>query len=317
MSDLAGTDAVVAVAGYWAVPAAALVGALAFLTASLHAMSGSAVSGRGRLAAATVLVREVARLLRQRRRRTVAADVLLWRFATAGLVPLALLKVTVIPFGRWTLFDSPVGVVWFNAMDVGVWALVWLAGWGPNAVHSLVGGYRFLAQAVGYELPLMFALVAPPIAAGSLRVGEVSAAQDGLWFVVWMPVAFGVYCVGVVAFSVWGPFSVAVGSDLAGGVLAESSGVDRLLFLAGRYLLLVAGAGFAVPMFLGGGAGPILAGWVWVLVKTMLLLAAFVAVGHRVPSLRPDKFVEAAWVVLLPLAVAQDMVVAVVAVGRT
>ena len=316
MPDLISSAAVVAVPGYWAFPAAGLVIVLALFAAALHAMSESAGTGRGRLVAATAPLGEVARLLRQRRRRTVAADLLLWRLATAGLVPLALLKVAVVPLGRWTLFDSPVGVVWFNAMDVVVWALVWLAGWGPNSVHSLVGGYRFLAQAVGYELPLMFSLVAPPIAAGSLRVGDVASAQDGVWFAVWMPVAFLVYCIGVVAFSVWGPFAVAVGCDLAGGVLAESSGVDRLLFLAGRYALMVAGAGFAVPMFLGGGTGPWLPASVWVLVKAMLLVAAFVAVGRRVPALRPDKFVEVAWVVLLPLTVAQDLVVAVVAVGR-
>ncbi|MCP5916792.1 NADH-quinone oxidoreductase subunit H, partial [Klebsiella pneumoniae] len=76
-------------------------------------------------------------------------------------------------------------------------------------------------------LPLMFALVAPVIAARSLRVGEVAAAQRGLWFVVWMPLAFVVYCGGVMAFSVWGPFSPAMGADVLGGVAAELAGVDR------------------------------------------------------------------------------------------
>jgi NADH-quinone oxidoreductase subunit H len=61
----------------------------------------------------------------------------------------------------------------------------WLLGWGANSLTGLVGGYRFLALALGYELPLMFALVAPAVAAASLDVGEVAAAQDGLWFAVW------------------------------------------------------------------------------------------------------------------------------------
>ncbi len=304
------------VSAYYALPAAMVLGLLALLAAGLDGVLGVAGSGRGRLSGLTVPWREAARLMRQRDRRPVAADALLWRIGSRGLVPVALLMVTVVPLGRWTLFDSPIGVVWFNAMDVVVWALVWLAGWGPNAVQPLVGGYRFLAQAIGYELPLMFALVAPPIAAGSLRVADVSAAQDGLWFVVWMPVAFAVYCVGVVAFSVWGPLAVSVGPDLAGGVLAETSGVDRLLFLAGRYALLAAGAAFAVPMFLGGGAGPLLPDWAWVAVKAVIVLGGFVGVRRWLPAVRPDKFVEAAWIVLLPLAVAQDLVVAVVAVWR-
>ena len=297
---------------WWVLPAAALLLAVATAAAALD---GVLADSRHRLRGAGSPLGEVARLLRQRRRRTVAADLLLWRVATSALVPVALLMVTLVPFGRWTLLDSPVGVVWFNAFDVLVWALVWLAGWGPNAVNGLVGGYRFLALALGYELPLMFALVAPAIGAGSLRVRDLAAGQDGLWYVAWMPVAFLVYCLGVLAFSVWGPFAVAAGPDLAGGVLAELSGVDRLLFLAGRYALLTAGSAFAVPLFLGGGAGPLLPAPAWVLVKTGAVVAALVAARWWLPALRPDKFVEAAWAVLLPVVLLQDLVVAVVAVG--
>ena len=162
----------------------------------------------------------------------------------------------------------------------------------------------------------MFALVAPAIAAQSLRVGTVAAAQQDLWFVVWMPVAFVVYCIGVVAFSVSGPFRAARGDDIAGGVTAESSGADRLLFEAGRYALLAAGAAFAVPMFLGGGAGPLLPDWLWTIVKTVAVLTVLVWAKQRIPTVRPDKFLEFGWLVLLPAVVLQDLVVAVVAVWR-
>jgi len=131
-----------------------------------------------------------------------------------------------------------------------------------------------------------------------------------------MPVAFLVFCLGVTAFSVWGPFAPPAGTDLAGGVLTELSGVDRLLVLAGRYALLAAGSAFAVPLFLGGGAGPVLPGWAWVLVKTVLLLAVLVALRRRFPALRPDRFAEVGWLVLLPLVLLQVLVVAVLAVGR-
>ncbi|MGB6180018.1 MAG: NADH-quinone oxidoreductase subunit H, partial [Rhodococcus sp. (in: high G+C Gram-positive bacteria)] len=149
---------------------------------------------------------EAARLMRQRRRTTVSADRPLWRIGVAGLVVVALLKIAILPLGQWTVADLSIGVVWFNAMDVIIWAVVWLAGWGANSHFSLIGAYRFLAQALSYELPLMFALTAPAVAASSLRLGDVVSAQQGLWFVVWMPVAFVVFCVSVIAFSVWGPF---------------------------------------------------------------------------------------------------------------
>ena len=300
-----------------ALVAALMLGALALAAASLD----GALAARGRPVGTAsgwaAPLTETARLMRQRRRTLVAADVMLWRTGGAGLLVAALLMVVVIPVDGRSVADLDVGVVWFNAMDVMVWAAVWLAGWGANSAHALVGGYRFLAQGLAYELPLMFALTAPAVAAGSLRVAEVEAAQQGgAWFALWMPVAFAVYCLGVVAFSVWGPLAVAGGVDLAGGVLAELSGVDRLLVLAGRYALLAAGAAFAVPMFLGGADGPLLPGWAWFGVKVVLLLAVLVALRRHLPALRPDRFMEVGWLVLLPAVLLQVLVVSVVAVWR-
>lgn len=308
-------SAVTTVSPGWAVMAVAILGALVVAAAVLDgALAARADGGSGGV---TRPFGESARLMRQRRRTTVQADSLLWRIGGAGLLVTAALMVTVVPLGEWTIFDLDVGVMWFNAMDVMVWALVWLTGWGANSTHSLVGGYRFLAHGLGYELPLMFALVAPAIAAESLNVGVVAAAQEDLWFAVWMPVAFLVYVLGVAAFSVWGPFAPAVGTDIAGGARAELSGVDRLVFEAGRYALLAAGAAFAVPMFLGGGAGPVLPAWAWVLVKTIAVLAVLVWLRRRVPAFRPDTFMEVGWMLLLPAVLLQDLVVAVVSVWRS
>lgn len=282
----------------------------------LDAVIGARADGTPRGRALTRPLDEAARLLRQRRLAPLSADTLLWRIGGGGLVVVALLMLAVVPLGPWVISDLDVGVVWFNTMDVAVWALVWLTGWGANSAHSLVGGYRFLALALAYELPLMFALVAPAIAASSLNLGEVAAAQHSLWFVVWMPVAFAVYCLGVLAFSVWGPFAPPAGADIAGGVESELSGVDRLLVQGGRYALLVAGSAFAVPMFLGGGAGPLLPDWTWVLVKTAGLLAVLVWFRRRLPAARPDLLMEVGWVVLLPAVLVQDLVVAVVVAWR-
>ncbi len=300
----------------WAIVALLILGGLALMASMFDGAIAARSSGStgGALRHTTRPFGEAARLMRQRRRATVKADRPLRRIGGAGLLVAAALMVTVVPLGQWTLLDLDVGVVWFNAIDVMVWAFVWLTGWGANSAHSLVGGYRFLAHGLGYELPLMFALVCPAIAAASLNVGEVQTAQESLWFVVWMPVAFVVYLIGVLGFSVWGPFSPAIGTDIAGGARAELSGVDRLLFNAGRYALLAAGAAFAVPLFLGGGAGPLLPGWTWTLVKTLAVLGVLVWLRRKVPAVRPDKFMEIGWLVLLPAALVQMFVVSVVVV---
>ncbi len=52
----------------------------------------------------------------------------------------------------------------------------------------------------------------------------------------------------------------------------------------------------------------------WLVVKAAAVVALLVVVGERLPVLRPDKVLETGWVVLLPLVVLQDLVVAVVAV---
>ncbi len=264
----------------------------------------------------TIPLREAARLMHQRPRRTVSADRLLWRSASSAAVPLAILIVAFVPLGAHALVDHPVGVVWVNALDVVAWAVMWLLGWGANSITGLVGGYRFLALALGYELPLMFALTAPAIAAGSLDLAEISAAQEGMWFVVWAPVAFAAYCWGVLGFSVRPPMDAGAGTDINGGILTELAGVDRLLVQAGRYFLLVAGSAAAVPLFLGGGSGPLLPGWLWVLAKTVLLAVLLVGLGRRLPTLRPDKLLELGWVVVLPLVIAQDLVVSIIAVAK-
>lgn len=295
-----------------------LVAALVAAGATAAAVLDALLDPAGRAAPAGLRagrpVWESARLMRQRRRTTSLPDALLWRAGTALPLLVALLMAVVVPVGSAVAADLSVGLVWFNAMDVLLWAAFWLAGWGPNSVYGLVGGYRFLAQALAYELPLMFALTAPAVAASSLRVGDVVAAQQHGWFVLQMPVAAVVFLGSVAGFSVWGPFCYPNGPDIAGGVVAETSGADRLLLLVGRYALLAAGSAMAVALFLGGGAGPFLPGWMWSLVKTGLVLAMLVWWRRRQPVWRADEVMRAAWLVVLPLTLLQVLFVSVLAV---
>ncbi|MFE3661737.1 NADH-quinone oxidoreductase subunit H [Streptomyces sp. NPDC059164] len=299
---------------WWTVLAAPAV----LIGLAVLAVAGNAVldaRGAGRPVTPGAAVRPllaVGQALVAQPRRLPAPDRLLWRAGVITVPVAALLSTLVIPFGNRVVADLSVGVVWFNAMEVLTWAGLWLAGWGPNAAFSLIGGYRFLAQGLAYELPLMFALISAAAGAQSLRVTDIAAAQHGLWYAVWMPFAFVVYLAGVLAFSFLGPFAYPAGRDIADGVLGETTGMDRLLLRAGRWLWLASGSAMAVPLFLGGGAGPGLPAWAWSLVKTLLVLGLLVWVMRRLPMIRADRYVELAWVVLLPSAVVQTLVPALV-----
>jgi NADH-quinone oxidoreductase subunit H len=287
-----------------------------FALALDSALTARARGDRGAGRALVAPVHEVARLLVGQRRRTLAADVVLWRVGIAALPVAALLAAAVLPLGTRPVADLDVGVVWFNAMEVVAWAAVWMVGWSANSALALVGGYRFVAQGLAYELPHMFAIITAALGAQSLRLTSIVEAQDELWFVALMPVAFVAYLLSTVAMAFWGPFDAPVARDLAGGAAAELSGVDRLLFTAGRWLLLVVAAALAVPLFLGGGHGPLLPAWVWVAVKTAAVLALLVWLRHRFPTVRMERYTEFAWVVLVPLTVAQALVVAIVVLQR-
>lgn len=301
-------------ASAWSVlPAVAIVLSAAVVAGSLDAVLDprrGPVSLRRRVLRP---VYEASRLLLAQRRSTTAPDRLLWGIGVLTPLLVAVMMAPVVPLGSAVVSDLGVGLVWFNAMDVLLWAGWWLAGWGPNSVYSLVGGYRFLAQALAYELPLMFALTAPAVAASSLSVPQIVAAQQGRWFIVQMPLAAVVFAASVAAFSAWGPFAHPAGADIAGGLLVEQSGPARLLLRWGQYALLVVGSAMTVALFLGGGAGPLLPAWLWTLLKSAAVLAVLLAMRHRMPVWRPDRLMRLAWLVVLPLVLAQLLVVSVLA----
>ncbi|MCZ2402538.1 NADH-quinone oxidoreductase subunit H [Paenarthrobacter sp. Z7-10] len=288
-----------------------LLGALGYATAAWSAVLRAKSSGTPAVASWSYPGRETARLLVRQRTASPGADTMLSRIGVVLLPMAAMMAILVIPLGTNAITDLSVGVVWFNAMEVLAWAAVWMVGWGSNSVWGLVGANRFLAQGLAYELPHMFALITAGVGAGSLRVSDIADHQGHLWFAVYMPVAFVVFLLSGLAFSFSPPFAQAFGADIAGGAAAQLSGVDRLLLRTGRYLLLAAAAAMSVPLFLGGGAGPLFPGWVWMLLKTLAVLAVLVGAGHRLPGVRMERFTEISWLVLLPLTIVQALAVSI------
>ena len=195
------------------------------------------------------------------------------------------------------------GIVLFGATMALVTVAVFLHGWGANSLLPLIGGYRFIAQALSFEMPLALVLIAAALPAESLDLGAIVRSQD-VWNVVRQPLGLPLYLVAAAGVSFQGPLATPDGADLAGGTRAESSGSELLAWGVARRALLVAVSAVGAAVFLGGwaGPGPAALGPVWVVAKTLVLLAVLVAAGHLLARVRLERFVVVSWAVLIPLA---------------
>ncbi|MBW3611344.1 MAG: NADH-quinone oxidoreductase subunit H [Actinobacteria bacterium] len=290
-------------------PAVLLVGAVlvagAYATSVLDTAAAHLVAGRRLRLGELVLGpwREAALLAHMRRSTTERPDVQTWALAPALLAGMAAVAVATVPLAPGVaVADVADGIVLFGAAMALVMVGVYLHGWSSNSVFPLVGGYRFVALALSYEMPLALVLIAAALPAESLSVGAIVESQQGLWNVVRQPLGLPLFLVAGMGLASWGPLGMSDGTDLAGGTSAESSGGARLVWALARRFVLVAVAVTGAAVFLGGWHGPVLAGGLWMALKTLVLLAVLVGVGHRVARIRLERFVVVAWAVLIPLA---------------
>jgi NADH-quinone oxidoreductase subunit H len=247
--------------------------------------------------------RRAALLVLQARATTERPDGPAWTLAVALLGGLAAVAVVVVPLSsKAAVADVNDGIVLFGAAMALVMVAVFLHGWSPNSPLPLIGGYRFVAQALSYEMPIALVLIGVALPAQSLAVGDIVVSQHGLWNVVRQPLGLPLYLVAVAGLAFWGPLATPDAEDLAGGTKVEASGSALLAWKVSRAAVLVASAAVGVAAFLGGWQGPWLPGWLWVLLKTTGVLAAMVGAAHLLARVRLERFVVVAWSVFIPLA---------------
>ena len=68
--------------------------------------------------------------------------------------------------------------------------------------------------------------------------------------------------------------------------------------------MLVAFSAMAATAFLGGWLGPWLPGPLWLILKSLALMALLLWLGHALARVSPERFVTLAWVLFLPLSFA-------------
>ncbi len=223
-------------------------------------------------------VRRAALLAVARPTTTERPDAQAWTLAPALLAAMAAAAVASVPLAEnVAVADVDDGIVLFGAAMAVVMVGVYLHGWSSNSPFPLVGGYRFIALALSYEMPLALVLIAAALPAESLSVGAIVESQAGSWNLVRQPLGLPLYLVAGMGLAFWGPLDGADGADLSGGTSAEVSGPARLAWALARRFVLVAVAVMGSAVFLGGWHGPALPGAVWMALKTLALLDVFVS----------------------------------------
>lgn len=249
-------------------------------------------------------VADTVKLLTKADEAPAGADLPTFRLAPAiAAVPvLAGFGVVVFAPGA-TLAALDVGVVFVLAMlALTVYALV-LGGWASHNRYALLGGLRAAAQMLSYEAFFGLSLMGVVMLTGSLSLGEIVAAQEGLWFAAVQPLGFALFLIAGIAAAHRLPFDLQESeNDLVAGFMTEYSGMSFALFFLGEYLAVLLVSSLAVTLFLGGWHGPLLPGPIWFGLKVGALALAFVWIRAILPRPRYDQLVAFAWKAALPLA---------------
>jgi len=211
------------------------------------------------------------------------------------------------------IVDLNVGVFYFISVGSLTTICLLMAGWGSNNKWSLLGAMRSVAQMISYEIPLAFSLLGVIMIAGSMRLSDIVAAQSNVWFIILQPVAFIAYFIAATAELNRGPFDMPEAEqELTAGAYTEYTGMRWALFFLAEYTNLVAVSALMSTMFLGGWQGPFLPSWLWIIIKTYLVMIVFMWLKWTFPRIRMDHLMSFSWKVLIPVTLANILLTGIV-----
>jgi NADH-quinone oxidoreductase subunit H len=255
-------------------------------------------------------------------------DRVIYVLAPAIGVAAAFLAWSVIPIGLWYnvtywIADVNVGIlIVFAVSSLNVYAIV-LGGYSSNNKYSLLGGLRSAAQLISYEMALGLALVPTFMIVGSLRLRDIvdytvswGPYHGPIPLILLTPVGFIIYLISATAETNRTPFDLPEAEqELIGGFLTEYSGLKFTMYYLSEYLNVITVSTLAVLLFFGGWyLGPIPPVIVF-LVKVVIMIFVYIWLRGTFPRLRYDMLMRLGWKVLLPLAIANVVVTAIVLVA--
>jgi NADH-quinone oxidoreductase subunit H len=279
------------------------------------------------------------------------ADKLLYVMAPLMVLVPPALGLIVIPFGN-QIGDVPlqvanlsVGVLFtMSVLSVAVYGLAF-GGWASNNKYSLLGGLRASAQLVSYELALGLSIIAVLMMSAGHK-DEILGTLDpraivhrqiehgwniiggGNWWLLPSGVlGFILFFISALAENNRLPFDLPeCEAELVGGYHTEYSSMKFALFMMGEYVGMTVMAALMTTFFLGGWHCPwitnpanhsVFAGLLSVGVfvgKVVAILFVYVIIRWTLPRFKYNQLMDLGWKRLVPLALANVMLVAAIGV---
>ncbi|MCX6563763.1 MAG: NADH-quinone oxidoreductase subunit NuoH [Candidatus Aminicenantes bacterium] len=264
------------------------------------------------------------------------ADPLLFKVAPVLVMFSSLLAFCFVPLGepirigtyQLTLWiaQSPVGLLLVLGLSsISVFGVIF-GGWASNSKYPLMGALRSVVQILSYEIPIGLTVLSVVFFARSIDLVEIvnHQSQAKIWFGFMLPVSFVVFWISAIAETNRAPFDLPEAeSELVAGYHTEYSGMKFAFFYIAEYAHMVLVSSLVVIMFFGGWLAPfpnvpafaflkVIPGFVWYLVKIMFFLYLYVWIRATLPRYRFDELIRLAWKWLIPLALLNFLVVALI-----
>ena len=260
------------------------------------------------------LVADAVKFLQKEDITPAAADRRVFHIAPGVALAPYLVAFAVIPISSTLVgADVPASALFVLAAGaVGILGVL-MAGWSSANKYALLGSIRAAAQLLSYELPMVLAVSSVALAAGSVSLTGIVDAWSPIWLLWQLPGAI-VFLIAAVAELKRTPFDMPVAEpEIVMGPLTEYTGLRFAFFMLSEYAGIVVMSLLFTVLFLGGWHGPFsdALGPLWTLLKSAFVSVLIIWLRVAWPRLREDQLQRLAWLVLVPLALAQLALTAV------
>jgi NADH-quinone oxidoreductase subunit H len=257
--------------------------------------------------------------------------------AGPGLAMLAAMMTSaVIPWGG-TLYmfdreidlqiaDINIGILYiFGVVSMGVYGIM-IGGWASNNKFSLLAAIRGASQMISYELAMGLSLIALLMVTGSLKMSEIVGQQlNGTWNFFYQPLGFLIFIICAFAECNRTPFDLPEAeNELNFGYHQEYSSMKLGFYLFAEYINMFISSVVMATLFFGGYDIPFVDETTWnpnvaaiagvgsLLLKTALFIFLFMWVRWTIPRFRYDQLMNLGWKKLIPLALFNMLITAVI-----